>query len=198
MTDSTEAKSRIVVGADFSQTGDHALRHAVQLAKKWSRVQLHITHVIPAPQDLHDAKRIAALSTELRAKLDKLREHVTTLCAPPTPEETFTLETVFHVRLGEPAAALHQVAVDVDADLIVVGTHGRRGMERLILGSVAQELISTAHLPVLVAHPKALDGMRKSERPDPPRPGVSVHDTGLSDHLHLEFVPRSQHISGMI
>jgi nucleotide-binding universal stress UspA family protein len=194
-----ESKYRIVVGADLSETGDHALREAVQLARKLPGTELHITYVISAAADMHDARKLAEMSTELQTKLDQLREHVRTVCAPPSGEQPFTLETVFHLRIGDPASAIHQAAVDVDADLIVVGTHGRRGMDKLLLGSVAQELVRSAHLPVLVAHPKQLDGFRKSDRPEPPpSPGATPRSTGLSDRARLEFVPRGTHISGLV
>ncbi|MFI5309270.1 MAG: universal stress protein, partial [Polyangiales bacterium] len=126
------------------------------------------------------------------------RAHVTTVCAPPRGAEPFTQETVFHVRLGDPAQAIHQVAVDVDADMIVVGTHGRKGMDKLMLGSVAEELMRIAHMPVVVARPKDLSGLKKTDKVEPPRPGVEVHSMGMTDRLHLEFVPRTSHISGLL
>ncbi len=191
-------KTRIVVGADLSETGDHALREAVALARKLANSELHVTYVIRAEADMHDAKRLEEISRSLRPKLDALRDHVTSVCAPPSGGQPFTVETVFHIRIGEPAKAIHQVAVDVDADMIVVGTHGRKGMEKLLLGSVAEELVRIAHVPVVVARPKEFGGLHKSERPEPPRPGQSLHNVGLTDRLHLEFLPRSSHISGLL
>jgi hypothetical protein len=118
--------------------------------------------------------------------------------APPKGETAFKVACAFHVRLGDSAPALHQVAVDVDADLIVVGTHGRTGVEKLLLGSVAQQLMTIARVSVLVAHPKHLDGLPRSPRVEPPRPGQDMSVTGLTDHLHLEFVPRTTHIPGLL
>jgi nucleotide-binding universal stress UspA family protein len=120
-----QASYRIVVGVDLSETGDHAIRHAVQLAKQLPGSELHVTYVItPA------ARGLDQISSELRSKIDQLREHVTAVCAPASVSDKFHIETVFHVRIGEPAAAIHQVAVDVDGDMIVVGTHGRKGVEK--------------------------------------------------------------------
>jgi nucleotide-binding universal stress UspA family protein len=198
MGESTDTnKNRIVVGADLSETGDHALRQALALARDLPDSELHVTYVIRTERK-PDAQQLEGMSRDLRSKLDALRAHVTTVCAPPRGGEPFTQETVFHVRLGDPAQAIHQVAVDVDADMIVVGTHGRKGMDKLMLGSVAQELVRIAHMPVVVARPKDLSGLKKTDKVEPPRPGVEVHSMGLTDRLHLEFVPRTSHISGLL
>ena len=196
MTESNE-KHRIVVGVDMSQTGDHALREAMRLSEMIPNSELHVTNVLRTEKNLHDAKRLDELSTDLRAAVDQLSDHITKICAP-AEGATFEREVVFHVRLGEAASALHQVAVDVDADLIVVGTHGRKGVEKLILGSVAENLMSMARLPVVVAHPKNFEGLDKTERPDDRRPGESLAPTGISDRLHLQFRPRTSHVSGLV
>jgi nucleotide-binding universal stress UspA family protein len=198
MTDSNQIKNRIVVGVDLSETGDHALWHAVQLARALPAGELHITHVIVTDPGMHDARKLAEIANELRPRVEELRKHVTTVCAPPVGSQPFHVDSVFHIRIGKPATAIHQVAVDVDADLIVVGTHGRSGVEKLILGSVAEELVRTARVPVLVARLKNYAGLSKSDQLEPARPGQNMRPTGISDRLHLEFVPRTSHISGLI
>jgi nucleotide-binding universal stress UspA family protein len=199
MSNSIEgAITRIVVGVDLSDTGDHALREAMKLCKWQPGCELHVANVIPVERSLHDADQIERLASVLHERMAVLRERVTRVCAPLQGETPFSQETVFHVRLGDPTAALHQVAVDCDADLIVVGTHARRGIGKLLLGSVAEALVRTAHVPVLIARPKDFSEQTPSERPDPMRPGEDLRSTGLSDRLHLEFVPRNTHISGLV
>jgi nucleotide-binding universal stress UspA family protein len=199
MSDSIEgAIARIVVGVDLSDTGDHALREAMKLCKWLPGCELHVAHVIHAERSLHDADQIERLASVLNERMTELRERVTRVCGPLQGETPFSQETVFHVRLGNPADALHQVAVDCDADLIVVGTHARRGLEKLLLGSVAEALVRMAHVPVLIARPKDFSELTPSERPEPTRPGDDLRSTGLSDRLHLEFVPRNTHISGLL
>jgi hypothetical protein len=61
-----------------------------------------------------------------------------------------------HLRTGDPAREIVQLASDVAADLIVVGTHGRTGMMKLLLGSVAQTVLTNAACPVLVVKPRGL------------------------------------------
>jgi nucleotide-binding universal stress UspA family protein len=191
-------QNRIAVGVDFTDTGNHALREAMRLSRQLPGSELHVIHVLRADKSLHDAKKLDELSRGLRSKVDELKGHVASVCAPPMGNDPFSQEIVFHVRIGEPAEAIHQTAVDIDADMIVVGTAGRSGVEKLILGSVAEELIRMAHVPVVVAHPKDFSNLRKSERPEPARPGEDLHTTGISHRLHLSFAPRTSHISGLV
>lgn len=190
-------RNRVVVGVDLSETGDNALREAMRLCRQLSDSELHAVNVIRTERELHNAKRIDHLSNEFRIRIDQLRGHVELICAPPKDAEPFTLETILHLRLGDPASALHQVAVDVDADLIVVGTHARRGVAKLILGSVAESLLRTAHLPVLIAHPKDFSGLSRSDREEARRPGEDLHGTGLTNRVHIQFMPERTRISGL-
>ncbi len=193
-------RERIVVGVDLSETGDHALREAMRLCQRLPDSELHPTYVIFAERSLHDASEISALERQLPVRLEELQAHVTKICQPEEQRAAGALsqEMVFHIRIGEPADALHQVAVDVDADLIVVGTHARRGIEKVLLGSVAHSLVQMACVPVLVARPKHLAGLPHTERPDAPRPGQDLHAKGLSHRVHLEFKTGSTHIPGLI
>lgn len=198
MTDSSAKPHRIVVGCDMTETGDHAVREALHLAQLIPGSELHITTVLRSEKNLHDAKKLDELSDKLRSTVEKLTTHLTSIGAPPASGKEFEREVVVHVRLGEPAPALHQVAVDVDADLIVVGTHGRKGVEKLILGSVAEELMRMARLPIVVAHPKNFEGLERTAKPDEARPGQDMTSRGLTDRLHLQFRSRTSHVSGLV
>jgi nucleotide-binding universal stress UspA family protein len=191
-------KNAIVVGVDLSETGDHALREAVRLARYLPNSELHVTYVIPTEAGLHDAKRIAQMADELPRRIEDLRAHLQNATAAPWVRESHSQAAVLHVRIGMPAQALTQVAIDVDAEMIVVGTHGRAGLEKLMLGSVAQELTRIAPVPVLVARPKDLTAYRKTARPEPRQPGDDVPRAARSDRIHLEFVARNSHISGLV
>jgi hypothetical protein len=67
-----------------------------------------------------------------------------------------SVSTRCHLRLDAPATEIAQMAADLEADMVVVGTHGRRGIARLLLGSVAEAVVRLAPCPVLVVRPKAL------------------------------------------
>lgn len=189
-----EPLQRIVVGVDFTIAGDGALRHAMQLARAFPGSELHPTYVIEQGRDM----ALDALNVALQNQFVELRQRVEQVCAPSGSEDAVSQEFVFHVRVGNAARALQQVAVDVNANLIVVGTHGRRGVEKLLLGSVAEELLRVAHLPVMVAIPKNFAGARPSERPEPPRPGEDLHSGSLMHRAHIELMPRTSHISGLL
>jgi len=191
-------KTRIVVGVDWSDTGDHALQHAVQLARLLPDTELHVTHVIPSDPGLHDARKLDEFAREIPSRLSDLRRHVTQVCAPPSGSPSFHLDTCFHIRIGKPASAIHQVAVDVDAQMIVVGTHGRTGVDKFMLGSIAEELVRTSRVTVVVARPKNFEGLSKSDRLEPARPGQTASPVVVADRVHLEFLPRTPHISGLI
>jgi nucleotide-binding universal stress UspA family protein len=70
------------------------------------------------------------------------------------------------VRVGEPNQVIPQVATEARAELIVMGTHGRHGLRRLLLGSVAEAVVQSAPCPVLTMHTVAraaawrIDGSR--------------------------------------
>lgn len=187
----------IVVGFDQTDTGEQALLEAMRLAKQLPHSELHVASVIKTSGSLHD-RNLEHTADELRSRASELRKQVLHVCAPGQNDDPFRQKVVFHVRVGDPAAALIQVAVDIEAELLVVGTHRRTGMDKLIAGSVAEELIRRAPLPVLVAYPRDFSGLTKTPRMDPAHPGEHLHDQGLSVRTHLEFIRRTPHISGLL
>jgi nucleotide-binding universal stress UspA family protein len=198
MSPASQKSFRIVVGFDHSDTGEHALLEAMRLAQQLPRSELHVTSVIETGGKLHDKNDLERASDELRSRAGELRNHVMRICAPGQGSDAFRQHVVLHVRIGDPATALIQVAVDVEAELLVVGTHRRRGVEKLLEGSVSEALIRRAPLPVLVVYPRDFSGLPKTPRMDPAHPGEHLHDQGLSVSSHIEFVPRASHISGLL
>ena len=71
-----------------------------------------------------------------------------------------------HVRVGAIAEEIAALATEVRADLLVVGTHGRRGVRRLLMGSVAERAVRIAPCPVLIVRPRdfrAMEGLTEIE-----------------------------------
>jgi nucleotide-binding universal stress UspA family protein len=200
MDQGDEAKrSRIVVGMALSETGDRALLEAIRLGRQLQPVELHITHVIEVDSEMHDAKKLDALFPQLRSRLELVRERVARVAESVSAERPFTQELVFHIQLGKPAEALHQVAVDIDADLIVVGAHPKGRLKWLVTGNVAEALMRMSHVSVLIARHKDFSDLRHSDYPEAPHTtGGSQRGASLTDRLCLEFVPRTTHISGLI
>ncbi len=189
---------KIVVGVDFGEEGDLALHEALRLAKRLDGAELHPVHVLPKPDAVGRKDQLDVLSHMLSAAAQELRDRTLNV-AEGMGDDVWEQHVTVHVRFGKAAEVLQQVAVDVDADLIVVGTHARRGMQRLILGSVAEEVLRLGRFPVLVARPKNTEGLTASETIEPPREGEDLHEQRtFSRSERLRFGQRDGHIAGMI
>jgi nucleotide-binding universal stress UspA family protein len=190
----TETAIRIVVGDDLTEPGENALATAFRLATNLQAAELHAVHVLPTRESLHSASKLETLADQMTSVEERLRERVIESMTSNGAETE--LDVGFHVRLGDIAGALHQLAVDYDADVIVVGTHRRGGLAKLVLGSVAQELTQSARVPVLIAHPKDYSGLRPSVRPDAPR--SEDLESGLSTRGRLQYRGGTAHIAGLV
>lgn len=161
---------QVVVADDFSETGLLALQEALRRPCG----HLHVVHVVTDEDLAHVPgetllERQSAVLEFLPAKLwDRIGTAGAQIGGVPQ------LHVSVHVRFGVPSKAITQVAADYDADVIVAGTHGRRGMERLMLGSVAEALVRRAACPVLIVREKEYASVRKSDRPEPAIPGEDL------------------------
>lgn len=163
----------VVVGVDFSTTGNAALDRAFALTSDQPKGELHVIHVARGygPMvHLETDGEIETLSMEEASQ--KLRAHVEErLEAFLKSREAAGLpvfeRAVTHLRLDAPAEETAQLAADLDAELVVVGTHGRRGIRRLLLGSVAEGVVRLAPCPVLVVRPKHQGAVPEIEPPCP-------------------------------
>ncbi|MCS6798337.1 MAG: universal stress protein [Myxococcota bacterium] len=165
----------VVAADDLEETGMHALGAALDLVRHEPDAHLHVVHVVTDQEiAVTDAgTRLSRIEHLLATIPDRLWSRVREAGArhPARPP----VQVSCHVRLGVPSEQIVQVAVDYEADWIVVGTHGRRGIERVLLGSTAELVVRTAPAPVVVARPVHYEGLAKSERPEPPEPGVDLH-----------------------
>jgi nucleotide-binding universal stress UspA family protein len=139
----------ILVGHDFTPASREAMwQGAVEAAERGGSLLLvHVSYIPPMGPGLwldHGANVFLhdGMLEHVKARLDELAEDVRAMF-PELPVDTVVLD-------GVPAKTLLQVAREVGADRIVVGTHGRSGLSHFLLGSVAGELIRTAPVPVLV------------------------------------------------
>src|SRR5678815_589500 len=135
----------ILVPTDFSETAARALDYASALAAKLG-ARIHVVHVIGIPAlgipELGVALTSVTIDSLVRdnqAALDRLVD---------SRRNQATFGDVL-LRTGDPRDMILQAANEVHADLIVIGTHGRRGLARALLGSVAEEVVRTAPCPVV-------------------------------------------------
>jgi nucleotide-binding universal stress UspA family protein len=135
-----------LVGVDDSAPSDAALAVAAILALDMGTA-LTACNVFSSAATYYDAGGVGveftALEDELREEARAVVLHALSCAALP---ERPTIEVVD----GEPAAGLISVANSHHVTLIIVGTHGRRGAAHLLLGSVAERLVRTSNIPVLI------------------------------------------------
>ncbi|GAB5402562.1 MAG: universal stress protein [Aureliella sp.] len=131
----------IVVPFDFSDHALEAVDKAVQLAE--SPNQIHILHVLPfmIPTEPGVVWATVDDNSRITHALESMRD------ALPVAEYG---ELQLDVRLGDPGQIVADRADELQAELVVVGSHGRTGLSRLVLGSVAERVTRLAHCAVIV------------------------------------------------
>jgi nucleotide-binding universal stress UspA family protein len=141
----------ILVPHDFSETAQRALDFALDLAGPLG-ARIIVTFVYDviaygfpeAPSMAMDTARVErAAQTALEGLVDRARR------------PGVAVECV--LRRGAAWSEINAAAKDTSADLIVIGTHGRRGVARALLGSVAEKIVRTAPCPVLTVHGAAYE-----------------------------------------
>jgi nucleotide-binding universal stress UspA family protein len=156
-------RSSIILAAlAFDDTAPHVLREAAELADRRAS-EVHLVHVVPEEGPATGGE-LAVLERRLADAPNTIRNYVEQIWA------TSPRRIVAHLRAGSPSRSILQTAVDIDADVVVVGTHQKRGMQKLITGSVSEEVLRHAHCPVLVAVPKDYSGKEHSDIITPPCP----------------------------
>jgi nucleotide-binding universal stress UspA family protein len=152
----------VVAGVDFSEASINALKEASLLVEGSKSSELHVVHVLPAA--LPPPVMAGGVGSELLL-VGTIEEATKALEVALAPYRGGDARVIGHVRVGRPDQEIAQVASDVGADLIVVGTAGKRGLERLMLGSVAESLVKHAHCGVLVHRPRAVPAWELIEPP---------------------------------
>ncbi len=156
---------QVVVAYDFSPSSEQALARAVEAA---ARAPEHVLHIVAA-LDPHDRVTIGGVGSDptydAADSIQKLiLERVTAAFAGrPTAGG---VQFFVHARIGKAAAQILAVASDVGADLILIGCHGKTGVERFLLGSVSERVVREAGCPVVVARAKTyadIDLMRMTK-----------------------------------
>lgn len=149
--------NRILCPVDLSEFSHHALDHALALAK-WYDAHVTVFYVSGSPPLPVPPTDLAGDVTVLPPlPPDMVADDVRRFCGP-LPDSP-TGQTSIVVKAGNPAQEIVRAAKD--ADLLVMGTHGRSGFERLFLGSVTERVLRTTHVPVLtvpppVEHPQSM------------------------------------------
>jgi nucleotide-binding universal stress UspA family protein len=140
---------KILVPVDGGETSLLGLQHAILLAKdqKAALRLLHVVHDYLLADGRHGMVRSGELLKELREHGQTiLKDAVSGARKQGVEADTESVET----PMGPVGAAIAEYAEQWPADLIVMGTHGRRGIRRLVMGSDAEYVVRTASVPVLL------------------------------------------------
>jgi nucleotide-binding universal stress UspA family protein len=141
---------QILVPTDFSENAQHAVTYAIELAKQCS-AKIHLLHIPVIPtyllMDLSYSPGPEAVTRILNESQDALDEQAQALAASGV--EHFTA-----IREGTVHEVIRDYAKEHDVDLVIVGTHGRTGVSKLMYGSVTERVIKTVHTPIIVIPPE--------------------------------------------
>jgi nucleotide-binding universal stress UspA family protein len=152
----------ILVPTDGSEGALLAAEHAIGLAERYDAA-VHVLAVVdvddvalatPTDTGLGDLK--STLRTQAQADIDEVvsmtraEGHETEEAIVPDTEET--------ILVGVPHRSIVEYVEDEGVDLVVIGTHGRRGIQRVLVGSVAERVVRTSPAPVVTVRPTDEDG----------------------------------------
>ncbi len=166
----------IIAAIDRTAATEQVVYTASSLARMIPGSEIHLLHVVDAGQPpVAISIPLTETLNEARLFLDGIKEKIA---------EQFTGRIVAHLTTDLPPRYIVQMATELEADLVVVGTHGKGGLARLLLGSVSQYVVNNAPCAVLVARPKEQIVAPAIEPPCPKC--VAVQKATDSDQLWCE------------
>lgn len=139
---------KILVPVDFSPHSTFAVRLGADLARRSSGAVtlLHVfdplPYALPGDYEVFEPEQRQRLDSQIHRSLAAAQRRAETAGAPRVTTQ---------LREGSPAAEIVELAAAGQFDLIVMGTHGRRGLQHAILGSIAERVVRLAPCPVLTA-----------------------------------------------
>jgi universal stress protein A len=145
---------RLLVPTDFSDASRAALTYGLAFAENF-QCTLHLLHVLETvtgadPLALEIPERSTIEHSIEAAAWEQLQRLL-------TPGEQARVKIEFWIEWGRPVDEITRYATEHAIDLISMGTHGRGGIERLVLGSVAEHVVRHAPCPVLTVHSRERD-----------------------------------------
>jgi universal stress protein A len=154
--------NKLLVPIDFSDSSRKALQYAVSFAKRF-KAEIILVHAVEmVPTGLPASPFATDTMTEVAVLQDHGARHVA-LWLKAAKEH---VPTTAKIDSGNPAEIILHAACESNADLIIIGTHGHRGLERFFMGGTARKVVRHAPCPVLVVreheHDFLIKGARKS------------------------------------
>ena len=137
---------QLLVAVDFSDPSIRALQVAREMGTRLNS-KLHIVHFVPMRvMDMGMEGGVDFIEEMHQKELEEAKVKLENFVKDHTTTED---EVEQHLRSGEPAAEVNPMAIELSADMIIIGTHGRTGLKHLLLGSVAESILRSADVPVL-------------------------------------------------
>lgn len=134
--------TRILLPTDGSETTDRALEHALDLAGQYD-AELHVLYVVDATVFANDVET-GTIVEEFETVGNRIVDNATQRAADAGIEPARTA-----VVRGTPHERILEYIDENDIDLVVMGTHGRTGLDRYLLGSVTEKVVRLSDAPVL-------------------------------------------------
>ncbi len=150
--DPKPAPVQVVIAYDFTPSAEEALLRGIEIA---CRAPQHVLHVVVAI-DARNGFPIAPTEHVDYIYAERLQEIVKTRLVEGFAGRKTASEVQFyvHARIGKAADQILHLAREVGADMILIGSHGKTGVERIVLGSVSERIVREAHCAVVVARAK--------------------------------------------
>ncbi|QAU13747.1 universal stress protein [Halorubrum sp. BOL3-1] len=148
----------IVVATDGSESVRRAVSVAIDVAARFD-AEVHAVYVVDAgevessPDTVRDDLR-EALDDQGREALDRVSD--------AARDRDGDLDVTIEVREGRPASEIDAYGRDIDADLVAMGTRGRHGENRFLIGSVAERVVRTCPIPVLTVRQLTEEDSRRT------------------------------------
>ena len=140
--------NKIVVPVDFAENTSKLVVYASYMSEKLNAA-MHFVHVVATyPGDVMIG---APFAGEYQEKVYVAAEELMANLVRDTKEKF--PDCSGHTVSGDPAEKIVEIAAVIDADLIITSTHGAKGLEKILLGSVAERVLKRAHCPVLIMNP---------------------------------------------
>lgn len=138
----------ILVPTDFSVAAETALDRALGLASQLG-AKVYVLHAYQLPI-VGFPDGVLVPTAEIASRVVAWAESELAACVARRKESS--VEIVPILKQADAREAVLAVAEEVDADLVVMGTHGRRGIARALIGSVAEAVVRTSPVPVMTVH----------------------------------------------
>lgn len=144
---------KILAPLDFSECSHEALGYAISIAGKYG-AELYLLHVLELPHYASAGVTPSTLREVLKLEAEMEKEAEKALGEAEEKVKKAQVQVSKLIRKGEAYAEISRAARELNADLIVMGTHGRTGLPHVLLGSVAERIVRTASCPVFSVKPK--------------------------------------------